>query len=117
MKMKIFFLAVTLLPLFVFAGNDDKEKEKKEIDIHIKFDKKGTRVTELQVQKQLFQDSLECGSAIPRKKFTGFSGYHCPDAGRHENIRTQKFATGKYPFPSLQFLPDLYSTPLAVLHR
>ena len=59
MKMKIFFLAVTLLPLFVFAGNDDKEKEKKEIDIHIKFDKKGTvEVSGLDSELKELQDNI-----------------------------------------------------------
>jgi len=41
MKQIIIITLTALLPLFGFAGNDGKKTEKKEIDVHIKLDKKG----------------------------------------------------------------------------
>ncbi len=58
MKTKIFILLIALLPLSTFAGNGDKEKNKK-INIHITLDKKGQlEITGLSGDLKELQDEI-----------------------------------------------------------
>ena len=58
MKTKIFILLIALLPLSTFAGNGDKEKNKK-INIHITLDKKGQlEITGLSGDLKKLQDEI-----------------------------------------------------------
>ena len=58
MKTKIFILLIALLPLSTFAGNGDKEKNKK-ISIHITLDKKGQlEITGLSGDLKELQDEI-----------------------------------------------------------
>ena len=58
MKTKIFIPLIALLPLSTFAGNGDKEKNKK-INIHITLDKKGQlEITGLSGDLKELQDEI-----------------------------------------------------------